>query len=62
MSAREKFAFTMRLHPGMEAEYRARHDSITHITAGPNAGARSAYVADPDGYYIELFQKKPDAA
>jgi catechol 2,3-dioxygenase-like lactoylglutathione lyase family enzyme len=28
-------------------------------TAGPNAGARSAYVADPDGYYVELFQKRP---
>jgi len=40
----------------------ARHDGVTDITAGPNAGARSAYVADPDGYYIELFQKKPDAA
>jgi catechol 2,3-dioxygenase-like lactoylglutathione lyase family enzyme len=41
--------------------FKARHDSITNITAGPNAGAKSAYVADPDGYYIELFQKKPDA-
>ena len=41
--------------------YRARHETITSIDAGPNAGAKSAYVADPDGYYIELFQKKPDA-
>jgi lactoylglutathione lyase len=41
--------------------YHARHDSITHITAGPNTGAKSAYVADPDGYYIELFEK-PRAA
>lgn len=24
----EKFAFTMRLDPGMEAEYRRRHDAI----------------------------------
>ena len=24
----EKFAFTMRLNPGMEAEYRKRHDAI----------------------------------
>ncbi|MCA0273192.1 MAG: L-rhamnose mutarotase [Proteobacteria bacterium] len=24
----EKFAFTMRLNPGMEAEYRKRHDEI----------------------------------
>jgi L-rhamnose mutarotase len=28
MSAREKFAFKMQLHPGMEAEYRRRHDAI----------------------------------
>jgi lactoylglutathione lyase len=37
----------------------ARHSGVTDITTGPNAGARSAYVADPDGYYIELFQKAP---
>jgi lactoylglutathione lyase len=42
--------------------FRARHDTITQITAGPNAGAKSAYVADPDGYYVELFQKPSDAA
>lgn len=24
----EKYAFRMRLHPGMEAEYRRRHDAI----------------------------------
>jgi L-rhamnose mutarotase len=28
MSAREKYAFKMQLHPGMEAEYRRRHDAI----------------------------------
>jgi catechol 2,3-dioxygenase-like lactoylglutathione lyase family enzyme len=41
--------------------YRARHDGITFVTAGPNAGARSAYFADPDGYYVELFQKPAQA-
>lgn len=41
--------------------FRARHDAVTDITAGPNAGARSAYFADPDGYYVELFQKRPGA-
>jgi len=24
----QKYAFTMRLHPGMKAEYRRRHDQI----------------------------------
>ncbi|MET0428134.1 MAG: L-rhamnose mutarotase [Microvirga sp.] len=28
MSPREKVAFTMRLNPGMEDEYRRRHDAI----------------------------------
>ncbi len=28
MSTREKYAFTMQLNPGMEAEYRRRHDEI----------------------------------
>jgi L-rhamnose mutarotase len=28
MSAREKFAFKMQLNPGMEEEYRRRHDEI----------------------------------
>jgi catechol 2,3-dioxygenase-like lactoylglutathione lyase family enzyme len=39
--------------------FHARSASVVDITAGPNAGARSAYIADPDGYYIELFQKRP---
>lgn len=37
--------------------YHARSDSCVDITAGPNAGARSIYLLDPDGYAIELFQK-----
>jgi len=28
MSTREKYAFKMQLNPGMEAEYRRRHDEI----------------------------------
>lgn len=28
MSSREKYAFKMQLNPGMEAEYRRRHDEI----------------------------------
>ncbi len=39
----------------------ARSDGVVDITAGPNRGARSCYVADPDGYAVELFQKPPAA-
>jgi L-rhamnose mutarotase len=28
MGMKEKYAFTMQLHPGMEEEYRRRHDEI----------------------------------
>jgi len=28
------------------------------ITSGPNAGARSIYMRDPDGYSVELFQRR----
>ena len=39
--------------------YRARSESCVDISSGPNVGARSIYLKDPDGYYIELFQKAP---
>lgn len=41
--------------------YRTRSQGAVDIVSGPNAGARSAYAVDPDGYLIELFQK-PEAA
>jgi lactoylglutathione lyase len=43
----------------VEMGYRARSENVVDITAGPNAGARSCYMADPDGYAVELFQKRP---
>jgi lactoylglutathione lyase len=41
--------------------YSARSANVVDITQGPNAGARSCYMTDPDGYALELFQKKPGA-
>jgi lactoylglutathione lyase len=41
--------------------FQARSADVVDITAGPNAGARSVYMADPDGYAVELFQKRPGA-
>ena len=41
--------------------YHARSERVVDITAGPNTGARSCYMADPDGYAVELFQKRPGA-
>jgi lactoylglutathione lyase len=44
-----------------ELGFGARSDGPVDITKGPNAGARSIYLVDPDGYYVELFQKRPGA-
>ena len=41
------------------AGYRARSEGPVDITKGPNKGARSVYMLDPDGYRVELFQKRP---
>lgn len=41
--------------------YRSRSGAPVDITAGPNAGARSIYLLDPDGYPIELFQRPPES-
>lgn len=37
--------------------YTARSDSPVDVTKGPNAGARTIYLLDPDGYAVELFQR-----
>jgi lactoylglutathione lyase len=42
-----------------EAGYAPRSTAPVTIAQGPNAGARSFYVRDPDGYTVELFQPPP---
>ena len=45
------------VHARMTARgYGSRSASTVDITTGPNAGARSVYLIDPDGYLVELFQ------
>ena len=34
-----------------------RSENIVTITSGPNEGARSIYMLDPDGYAVELFER-----
>jgi lactoylglutathione lyase len=41
--------------------FSARSADVVEITAGPNTGARSCYMTDPDGYAVELFQPRPGA-
>ena len=41
------------------AGYRARSTGAVEIPVGPNRGGRAAYLIDPDGYHIELFQRPP---
>lgn len=35
----------------------ARPAGTVRITAGPNEGATSIYIHDPDGYAVELFER-----
>jgi len=40
-----------------ELGYRSRSPESVAITAGGNAGGRIVYVADPDGYWVELLER-----
>ena len=41
--------------------FRSRSTGAVEIPVGPNKGGRAAYLLDPDGYPIELFQRPPSA-
>jgi lactoylglutathione lyase len=46
-----------------ELGYSSRSEGAIEIPVGPNAGGRAAYLLDPDGYHVELFQRpEPSAA
>lgn len=40
-----------------ELGYDSRSGGAVEIPVGPNAGGRAAYLLDPDGYHVELFQR-----
>ena len=47
-----------RLHAlATERGYRSRSEGAVEIPVGPNAGGFAAYLLDPDGYHVELFQR-----
>lgn len=39
---------------------RPRSSDPVAITSGPNQGATSIYMCDPDGYAVELFERRPE--
>lgn len=41
--------------------FRSRSQAVAEIPVGPNKGGRAAYLLDPDGHHIELFQRPPRA-
>jgi catechol 2,3-dioxygenase-like lactoylglutathione lyase family enzyme len=44
------------------AGIRSRSTAPVTITAGPNRGSKVVYVSDPDGYLVELFERRTAAA
>jgi catechol 2,3-dioxygenase-like lactoylglutathione lyase family enzyme len=42
--------------------YRSRSPETVPITAGGNAGGRIVYIADPDGYWVELLERPRSTA
>ena len=51
------------LHARVTASgFRSRSSGVATIPIGPNKGGRAAYLLDPDGYHIELFQRPPAGA
>ena len=42
--------------------YASRSADAVDVVAGPNTGAKVIYLVDPDGYFIELFQKPTNNA
>lgn len=38
----------------------SRSPHVVDITSGPNQGSRSIYMLDPDGYAVELFERRKD--
>jgi lactoylglutathione lyase len=47
------------LQDAVAAGYRARSERAQQIPMGPNKGGWAAYLIDPDGYHIELYQRPP---
>ncbi|MDT4906397.1 MAG: lactoylglutathione lyase [Pseudonocardiales bacterium] len=37
--------------------YRSRSGGVTVITEGPLTGSKAAYLVDPDGYHVEVFER-----
>jgi lactoylglutathione lyase len=48
------------LHARAVAEgYRSRGGEVVTITEGRHAGVKACYLIDPDGYHVELYQRRP---
>jgi catechol 2,3-dioxygenase-like lactoylglutathione lyase family enzyme len=41
-----------------EGGIRSRSAAPVMVTAGPNRGSKVVYVSDPDGYLVELFERR----
>jgi catechol 2,3-dioxygenase-like lactoylglutathione lyase family enzyme len=50
-----------RIHGALVSRGHDPRSGPVDIDSGPNAGSRAFYVQDPDGHWIELFQRSTSA-
>jgi hypothetical protein len=46
----------------MAEGFRSRSAAPVTVMAGPNRGSKVVYVMDPDGYLVELFERRAASA
>jgi hypothetical protein len=39
--------------------FSSRSGEVVRIEAGPHTGAKVAYLIDPDGYHVEVYEASP---
>jgi lactoylglutathione lyase len=43
----------------LELGFRSRSGEVVTIGEGPHSGAKVAYLIDPDGYHLEIYERAP---
>src|SRR6185437_10251523 len=47
------------IHAAADAAGGGARGPVVPVLSGPHSGAKAAYLIDPDGYHVEIFQPAP---